>query len=193
VRALRERILREGKVLPGGILKVDGFLNHQLDPRLTLEMGRVFRERFDAAGISGVTRVVTAEVSGIAPGLATAAEYDVPLIYARKKRPVTMSNGVLEAVAPSPTKGGDTPLLISPEYLGEGDRVLLIDDFLASGKTVLALAELIGRAGAELLGAGFVIEKSFEGGRGLLARLGVPVVSLAVVSALGEDGITLAE
>jgi xanthine phosphoribosyltransferase len=193
VKALDERILREGKVLPGGILKVDGFLNHQLDPRLTLAMGRAFRERFDAAGISGVTRVVTAEVSGIAPGLATAATYDVPLVYARKKRPVTMANGVLEAVAPSHTKGGDTPLLISPEYLGQGDRVLLIDDFLASGKTVLALAELIGRAGAELLGTGFVIEKSFEGGRTLLGPLGVPVVSLAVVSALGADGITLAE
>jgi xanthine phosphoribosyltransferase len=192
VKALRERILREGKVLPGGILKVDGFLNHQLDPRLTLAMGRAFRERFDAEGVSGVTRVVTAEVSGIAPGLATAATYDVPLVYARKKRPVTMSNGVLEAVAPSHTKGGDTPLLISPEYLGPGERVLLIDDFLASGKTVLALAELIGRAGAELMGAGFVIEKSFEGGRKLLGPLGVPIVSLAVVSALGADGITLA-
>jgi xanthine phosphoribosyltransferase len=193
VKALRERILGEGKVLPGGILKVDGFLNHQLDPRLTLEMGRRFREGFDAAGVSGVTRIVTAEVSGIAPALATAAAYGVPLVYARKKRPVTMSAGVLEAVAPSHTKGGDTPLLISPEYLSEADRVLLIDDFLASGRTVQALADLITRAGAELLGAGFVIEKSFEGGRALLAPLDVPIVSLAVVSSLSDEGITLAE
>ncbi|MEX2540506.1 MAG: xanthine phosphoribosyltransferase [Trueperaceae bacterium] len=193
MKSLRERILREGKVLPGGILKVDGFLNHQLDPELTMELGLNFRSRLDAAGVTGVTRILTAEVSGIAPALAAAVAYGVPMVYARKKRPVTMSTGVLEAVAPSHTKGGTARLLISPEYLGAGERVLLIDDFLASGKTVLALAGLIERAGATLLGAGFVIEKSFEGGRHLLASLKVPIVSLAVVSALSEDGIELAE
>lgn len=193
MKALREKILREGRVLPGGILKVDGFLNHQLDPRLTLEFGRCFRERFEAAGVKGVTRVLTAEVSGIAPALAAGIAFDVPVVYARKKRPITMANGVLEAVAPSHTKGGETSLLISPDYLQPGERVLLIDDFLASGRTTRALAKLIGNAGAELLGAGFVIEKSFEGGRGLLAPLGVPIVSLAVVTSLSEEGIELGE
>ena len=191
MKELRDRILGEGRVLPGGILKVDGFLNHQLDPRLTLEMGREFRRLFDAAGVSGVTRIVTAEVSGIAPGLAAAVAYEVPLVYARKKRPVTMTDGALEARAPSPTKGGVTSLLVSPEYLSGGDRILLIDDFLASGRTIVALAELIEQAGATLLGAGFVIEKSFDGGRARLEPLAVPVVSLAVVSQLSDDGITL--
>lgn len=193
MKELRERILSEGRVLPGGILKVDGFLNHQLDPELTVRIGTSFREAFEVAGVDGVTRVVTAEVSGIAPGLATAMAYGVPLVYARKKRPVTMAAGVLEAVAPSRTKGGNTSLLISPEYLGAGERVLLIDDFLASGRTVMALAGLIARAGAELLGTGFVIEKSFEGGRELLAPLELPIVSLAVVTSLREDAVELAE
>ncbi|HEX7003021.1 MAG TPA: xanthine phosphoribosyltransferase [Trueperaceae bacterium] len=193
MKELRERILAEGRVLPGNILKVDGFLNHQLDPRLTLEMGREFRRRFEAAGVTGVSRVVTAEVSGIGPGLATAIAFDVPLVYARKKRPVTMSDRALEARAPSHTKGGITSLLVSPEYLRPGDRTLLIDDFLASGRTVVALAQLIEGAGAKLVGAGFVIEKSFAGGRSLLGPLGVPLVSLAVVSSLGVDGIVLAD
>lgn len=193
LKSLRERILSEGKVLPGGILKVDGFLNHQLDPELTLQIGQAFRDNFEAAGVTGVTRIVTAEVSGIAPALAAAIAYGVPVVYARKKRPVTMGDGALEASALSRTKGGTTPLLVSPEYLGAGERVLLIDDFLASGSTVIALAELIARAHASLLGAGFVIEKSFEGGRQRLATLEVPVVSLAVVSSLCEEGIELAE
>lgn len=193
MKELRERILAEGRVLPGGILKVDGFLNHQLEPQLTLAMGREFRRRFEASGVKGVTRVLTAEVSGIAPGLSAAIAFDVPLVYARKKRPLTMATGALEASAPSHTKGGITSLLVSPEYLGSGERVLLIDDFLASGHTIKAMASLVEQAGATLLGAGFVIEKSFQGGRELLEPLRVPVVSLAVVTALSEERITLAE
>lgn len=192
MKRLLERIRHEGKVLPGGLLKVDGFLNHQLDPSLTLEIGREFHRRFVEAGIGGVTRILTAEVSGIAPALATAVAFDVPVVYARKRRPRTMGEGTFEASAPSHTKGGVTPLLVSPEYLQAGDRVLIIDDFLASGNTVLGLTKLVRTAGAQLLGAGFVIEKSFENGRELLAGMGVPLVSLAVVTALDEEGVTLA-
>jgi xanthine phosphoribosyltransferase len=193
VRQLQERILSEGRVLSGGILKVDGFLNHQLDPGLTIAMGQEFRKAFSAAGVGPISRVVTAEASGIAPALSTAVAYGVPMVYARKKRPLTMSSGVLEAVAPSPTKGGSTTLMISTEYVSPGERVLLIDDFLASGRTVLALAGLLEQAGAELVGAGFVIEKSFQGGRELLAPLAVPIVSLAIVKSLSEGMIELAE
>ena len=186
------RIAAEGRSLGGGILKVDGFINHRLEPELTLSMGRAFAERFAAAGVTGVNKVVTAEVSGIAPALTTGMALGVPVVYARKKRQVTMADA-LEAHAPSRTKGGVTPLYLSPEYVGSGDKVLLIDDFLASGQTILALAELIARCGAELLGVGCVIEKTFEPGRAALSPLGVPVVSLAAVTHLGEDGVQVEE
>lgn len=189
---LRERIAAEGQNLGGGILKVDAFLNHQLDPELTMAMGRAFRDRFAGQGVDGVTKIVTAEVSGIAPALATGIAYGVPVVYARKKRPITMPTTVFETQAPSHTKGEITRLIVSPEYLKADDRVLLIDDFLATGLTVDALADLVGTAGATLLGIGCVIEKSFEGGRDLLQRRGVPVVSLAVVEAMDETGIRLA-
>lgn len=193
MKELRDRIAAEGQYLGGGILKVDAFLNHQLDPELTLGMGRAFRERFDALGVERVTKIVTAEVSGIAPGLSAGIAWGVPVVYARKKRPITMPATVFEARAPSHTKGEVTKLIVSPEYLGASDRVVLIDDFLATGLTIDALADLVGAAGAELLGIGCVIEKSFEGGRALLARRNVPVVSLAVVEQMDERGIQLAE
>lgn len=183
---LVERIRREGRVLPGGYLKVDGFLNHRLDPPLTLAMGRAFRERFDALGVGAVDLIVTAEVSGIGPAFATGVAYGAPVVYARKKRPVTMPGTVLEAHAPSRTKGGTTPLIVSPEVLGAGDRVLLIDDFLASGLTIAALAGLISGVGARLVGVGVVIEKTFQGGRAQLAGVDAPLVALAAVDALDE-------
>jgi len=185
MQALIERIRSEGRNLGGGILKVDGFINHRLEPALTLEMGRAFAARFDGAGVN---KVVTAEVSGIAPALATGVALGVPVVYARKKRPVTMPDA-FEAHAPSHTKGGTTPLYLSPEYVGAGDRVLLIDDFLASGRTILALAELVQRCGAELVGIGCVVEKTFEPGRATLAGLGVPVVTLAAVTRLDDAGV----
>ncbi len=182
------RIAAEGKTLQGGILKVDGFINHRLEPDLTLAMGRAFSERFTALGVSGVNKIVTAEASGIAPAFTTGVALGAPVVYARKKRPVTMPDAVV-GHAPSRTKGGVTPLYLSPEYVTAGDRVLLIDDFLASGNTVLALAELIRLCGAELVGVGCVVEKTFEAGREVLGVLGVPVVSLAAVTYLGEDEV----
>lgn len=182
--SLVERIRSEGRVLPGDLLKVDGFLNHRLDPDFTLAMGRAFRERFSALGVGPVDVVVTAEVSGIAPAFATGLAYGAAVVYARKKRPATMPGPVLRADAPSRTKGGTTPLIVSPEVLGAGDRVLLIDDFLATGLTVAALADLITASGARLSGIGVVIEKTFQGGRERLAHLDAPVVALAAVDAL---------
>ncbi len=187
MRPLVERIRAEARVLPGGLLKVDAFLNHRLDPELTLAMGRAFRERFEAVGVREIDVVVTAESSGIAPALATGIAYGAAVVYARKKHPATMPGPVLRAEAPSPTKGGVTPLIVSAEAFAPGDRVLLIDDFLASGLTIAALARLITGAGGELLGIGTVIEKTFQGGRARLAPLNVPVVSLAAVDALHED------
>ena len=191
MQPLIDRIRREGRNLGRGILKVDGFINHQLDPALTLEMGREFARRFAAAGVTGVTKIITAEVSGIAPALTTRIALDVPVGYARKTRPITMATGVYQTEAPSHTKGGIVPLIISPEYLLPSDRVLLIDDFLASGKTIDALARLIDQCHATLLGIGCLVEKSFEGGRDLLAPLGVPIISLAIIDAMEGDTITV--
>ena len=191
MQALIERIRREGRNLGRGILKVDGFINHQLDPELTLAMGREFARCFAAAGVTGVTKIVTAEVSGIAPALTTGIVLGVPVVYARKTRPITMASGVYQTQAPSHTKGGIVELIISPEYLLPSDRVLLIDDFLASGKTIAALAELIDQCGATLCGIGCLVEKSFEGGRELLAHLGVPIVSLAIIDRMDGDTSTV--
>lgn len=191
LQELVNRIREEGKHLGSSILKVDGFINHQLEPTLTLAMGHAFAEAFRAAGAEPITKVITAEVSGIAPAFATAAALNVPVIYARKKHPITMSDEVYRATAPSRTKGGVTELIVSPEYLQPNDRVLLIDDFLASGKTIAALAGLITESGATLLGIGCVIEKAFEQGRSELEHLGVPIVTLAVVEAMEGDEITV--
>jgi xanthine phosphoribosyltransferase len=191
VKELVDRIRREGKNLGRGILKVDGFVNHQLDPELTMEMGRSFAGRFAAAGITGITKIITAEVSGIAPALTTGVVLGVPIIYARKTRPITMPSGFFSARAPSHTKGGVVDLIVSPEYLEPSDRVLLIDDFLATGLTIDALASLVAECGATLCGIGCIIEKSFEGGRQQLAHLGVPIVSLAIIDSMDGDQIVV--
>lgn len=189
MQSLIERIQREGRNLGRGILKVDGFVNHQLDPQLTLEMGSEFARRFAEAGVTGITKIITAEVSGIAPALTTGIALGVPVVYARKTRPITMAQGMFTAEAPSHTKGGIVELIVSPEYLQPRDRVLLIDDFLATGQTIAALAMLIAQCGAALCGIGCIIEKSFEGGRDLLTPLGVPIVSLAVIDSMEGDTI----
>jgi len=189
MKELVERIRQEGSDLGNGILKVDSFLNHQLHPRLTMEMGRAFLERLSAAGVTGVTKIVTAETSGVAPALAAAVAFDVPLVFARKKRPITMPDGFFSAEAPSHTKGGVTTLMISPEFLSEGDRVVIIDDFLASGQTNDALVRVVQQSGAAVLGIGAVIEKAFERGRERLSVHDLPIVSLAVIERMDESGI----
>ncbi|MCB0045214.1 MAG: xanthine phosphoribosyltransferase [Caldilineaceae bacterium] len=191
MRALVDRVRAEGRNLGGGILKVDSFINHQLDPQLCREMGEAFADGFAAAGVTGVTKVITAEVSGIAPALMTGLALNVPVIYARKTRPITMPAGAYRAEAPSHTKGGIVELNVSPEYLEAADRVLLIDDFLASGKTLGAMVELIQTCGATLCGIGCVIEKSFEGGRERLAGLGVPIITLAVIDSMEGNKIVV--
>jgi xanthine phosphoribosyltransferase len=193
VKALVERIRQEGRNLGGGILKVDGFINHQLDPALTMAMGQELARRFAAAGVTGVTKVITAEVSGIAPALATGLVLGVPVVYARKSKPITMPSGYFCAQAPSHTKGGIVELIVSPEYLLPSDRVLLIDDFLATGQTIAALAELIGQCGATLCGIGCLVEKSFEGGRAALAHLHVPIITLAIIDSMEGDTILVRE
>ncbi len=193
MKALVDRIAKEGRNLGRGILKVDGFINHQLDPQLTMAMGQEFARRFAVAGVTGVTKIITAEVSGIAPALTCGITLNVPIVYARKTRPITMATGVYTASAPSHTKGGITDLIVSPEYLMPSDRVLLIDDFLATGKTITAMVDLVRQCGATLCGIGCLVEKSFEGGRASLQHVGVPIVTLAIIDSMEGDTIVVRE
>ncbi|MBE7536398.1 MAG: xanthine phosphoribosyltransferase [Anaerolineales bacterium] len=184
MKELEQRILRDGRNLGGGILKVDGFINHQVDPALMDACGREFARLF--ASIHA-TKVLTAEISGIAPALTTAFHLGLPVVYARKTKPITMPDQVFLTLAPSHTKGRMVELIVSPEYLANGERVLIIDDFLASGQTILGLVRLAEASGSKIVGIGALIEKSFEGGRAALEALGVPVESLACIVSM-EDG-----
>ncbi|MDY0019819.1 MAG: xanthine phosphoribosyltransferase [Anaerolineae bacterium] len=182
---LKELIRKEGKYLGNGILKIDSVINHQVDAAVMLQAGEEFARRFRSLR---PTRVLTAEVSGIIPALTTAYALGVPLVFARKHKPVTMKEPTLVEHAPSHTKGGDVSLMVSSEFVLPTDRVLIIDDFLASGQTLAALARLVIHAGAVLVGIGTLVEKSFEGGREALADLAVPVESLVIIDALHDDG-----
>ncbi len=188
MQLLRERILRDGKHLGGGILKVDSFMNHQLDPLLMKEIGAEFARRFSAVR---PTKIFTAETSGIAPALATAMAMQIPILFARKHQPLTMAANPYREIADSHTHARQIELIVSPEYLLGSDRVLIVDDFLATSKTIRALTRLVEQSGAQLVGIGAVIEKAFEGGRAALGNLNVPIESLAVIQRFEGERIIL--
>lgn len=192
MQILRERILAEGVNLGNGILKIDSLLNHQIHPDLMVQMGKEMAARFEGVPVD---RILTAEISGIAPALMTAMVLGVPVVYARKKKPITMAGPVFLETAPSHTKGGDVPLLVSAEFISSGEKVLIVDDFLASGKTLMALARIVRSAGAELVGVGVVVEKSFEDGRTVINNAGfnVPIHALATITSMEDGQITLAD
>lgn len=181
MQMLKQRIVEEGLNLGNGILKVDGFVNHQVDPMLMNEAGKEFARLF---GSVGATKILTAEISGIAPAVATGLHMNIPVVYARKRKPITMPDQVLLTLAPSHTKGRTVELIVSPEYLGSTEKVLIIDDFLASGATILGLVKLAQIAGAKVVGVGALIEKAFEGGREAMNFLEVPVHSLASIQSM---------
>ena len=181
MKELEERIQRDGQILGNGILKVDSFVNHQVDAGLMDHCGTEFAQRFAKLG---ATKVLTAEISGIAPALTTALHLGLPVVYARKTKPITMPDQVYLTLAPSHTKGRMVELIISPEYLAHGEKVLIIDDFLATGATILGLVRLAEAAGAKIVGIGALIEKTFEGGRAAIMALGIPVESLASITSM---------
>jgi xanthine phosphoribosyltransferase len=187
VQELVERIRTEGTHVGDGIVKLDGFLNHQVDPALTERMGVEFVRQFEAQNVAPPDKIITAEVSGIPAALATARIYDVPVLYARKHQSSVMNDVYYFAHTKSRTKGGDVNLLISKKYLSAEHRVLIIDDFLATGSTMRALTSLIEASGATLLGIGCVVEKPFEHGRDSLSHLEVPIVTLAKIELRGEE------
>ncbi len=186
MKELEDRILAEGKNLGNGILKVDSFINHQVDAKLMMACGQEFARIFKD---SGATRVLTCEISGIAPALTTAYILGVPVVYARKTRPITMPEIVYMTTAPSHTKKRDVEIMASPEYLPSGERVLIIDDFLASGQTILGLVRIAKAAGSIIVGIGALVEKRFEGGRAALEHLGVPIASLACITDMNDGKI----
>ena len=193
MQALKERILAEGRNLGSGILKIDSLLNHQIYPGLMLDMGREMARRFEDVGVD---RILTVEISGIAPALMTGLALNVPVVYARKLKPITMSGPVFLETAPSHTKGGEVSLLVSAEFLRAGERVLVVDDFLATGQTLMALARMVRSAQCQLAGVGVVVEKTFEGGRDLMARAGykdLKIEALATIVNMDNGKITFAD
>ncbi len=186
MQLLKDRIRKDGKNLGGGILKVDGFINHQVDPALMDACGAEFARLFAKVG---ATKVLTAEISGIAPAVFAARHMNLPVVYARKSKPITMPDQVFLTLAPSHTKGREVELIVSPEYLAGGEKVLIIDDFLASGATIQGLVRLAQTAGASIVGIGALVEKSFEGGRELLSVLNVPIHALVSIASMEGDKI----
>ncbi len=190
MRELVDRIKKDGVNLGGGILKVDSFINHEVDSLLMEACGRELAKRFQS---TNPTKVLTAEISGIAPALMTAKFLEIPVVFARKSKPVTMPNQVFLTLAPSHTRGIMNDLIVSPECLQSGERVLIIDDFLASGATIFGLVQLAQAAGTYLVGIGALIEKEFEEGRKKLESLNVPIESLACIISMDDGKIILKE
>ena len=183
MKELEEKILKEGHALSENILKVDSFINHQVDPVLMQQIGDAF------AGNKGITKVVTIESSGIAPALMTAISLNVPMIILKKQPSKVLNDNLLQTVVTSFTKGTSYELTLSHQFIEENDNVLIIDDFLANGEAASGAIRLLTEAGASIAGVGILIEKSFQPGRDKLIAQGVDVYSLARVSRLAKGVI----
>ena len=190
MKRLHDMINQEGIVLSDQVLKVDAFLNHQVDPTLMWEIAYEFMDRFQEAGI---TRILTIEAGGIAPAMMTALRLGVPMVYARKTKSVTLNEGTISAEVFSFTKQQTSTITVAEKYLQPGERVLIIDDFLANGEAAFGLARLVEQAGAEVAGFGIVIEKSFQPGRQKLIDAGFRVESLARVESLKDGKATFVD
>ncbi|MCM3709832.1 xanthine phosphoribosyltransferase [Sporosarcina luteola] len=184
MKQLQEKIMQDGKVLSDQVLKVDSFLNHQIDPPLMKAVGEEFAERFKE---DGVTKVLSIESSGIAPAMMTGLVLGVPAIFARKRKSLTMSENLFTADVHSFTKNETNEISVSKDFLKKGDKVLVLDDFLANGQAVLGLLDIVEQAEAELVGVGIVIEKGFQPGGAMIREKGIRVESLAILESL-EDG-----
>lgn len=189
MQTLEERILKDGQILGENILKVDSFLTHQVDFKLMKEMGQVLA---DAYRTKGITKVVTIEASGIAPAVYVAESLDVPMIFAKKHKNITMTEGILTAEVYSFTKQVTSTVSITSKFLSPEDKVLIVDDFLANGQAAKGLIDIIQQAGATVVGVGIVIEKSFQDGRQLLIDAGVPVTSLARIDRFENGQVVFA-
>lgn len=183
MQILKDRIRKDGKIKAGNVLKVDSFLNHQMDIKLFGEIGREFKRRF--ADVP-VTKILTIEASGIGIACIVAQYFDVPVVFAKKTQTKNIAGEVYTTKVESFTHGRVYDIIVSKEFLGPGDKVLLIDDFLANGKALEGLADLVQMAGAQLVGAGIVIEKGFQPGGEIVRSKGIRVESLAIVEGMDD-------
>jgi xanthine phosphoribosyltransferase len=187
MKALKERILKDGKCYPGGILKVDKFINHQMDPQLLKQIAIEFIRRYASTEIN---KILTVEASGIAPAIVMGLLLDLPVVFAKKKQPSTMEN-MLSTTVFSFTKQREYHVVISQDYLNKDDKVLFIDDFLAYGNAAKGIIDLCKQAGCELVGMGFIIEKAFQNGRKVIEEAGVRCESLAIIESLDDCEIKI--
>ena len=185
MKFLEDRIRREGQIRPGNILKVDCFLNHQLDVTLLDEIGRAFYEKYKNRGI---TRILTIEASGIAIACMTARYFNVPVVFAKKAKSKNLDGDVYTSVVHSFTYGRDYDITLAKKFLGPQDTVLLVDDFLAVGKAMNGMLDICRQAGAHVAGIGIAIEKGFQNGGAALRQAGYDLTSLAIVDSMGDDG-----
>lgn len=183
MQLLKDRIRKDGKIKEGNILKVDSFLNHQMDVKLFQEIGKEFKRRF---ADEEITKILTIEASGIGIACVAAEVFDVPVVFAKKTQTKNIAGDVYTTKVESFTHGRVYDIIVSKEFLGKGDKVLLIDDFLANGKALEGLAELVTKSGAELVGAGVVIEKGFQVGGDIIRSKGIHLESLAIVESMDE-------
>ena len=190
MKLLEERIKKDGEVRPGGILKVDSFLNHRIDPQLSFEMAQELKRRFEG---EGVNKILTIEASGIALAIMTAYVFGCPMVFAKKSKTKNIADDVWSVEIESFTHGRTNTVLVSKEYLGPQDRVLIVDDFLATGAALRGLRDLVRQAGATVVGAGIAIEKVFQGGGNQLREEGMRVESLARIAAMTDDSIEFCE
>ena len=187
MESLRRKVKEDGVVIDEKILKVDGFLNHQIDATLMNEVGQTF---YDAYKDAGITKILTIEASGIAPAIMAAFHFDVPCLFAKKAKPSTLKDGFYSTEIHSFTKNKTSTVIVSEEFLGEGDKVLIIDDFLANGDASLGLNNIVQQAKATTVGIGIVVEKSFQDGRQRLENEGLNVTSLCKVASLKGNKVT---
>lgn len=190
MQLLQDRIRKEGRVLPGNIIKIDGFLNHRVDVKLMRELAKEFGRRFDLAG---VTAVLTVEASGIALAAICADEFGVPMIFAKKAKSDNIEGGLYQSDIYSYTYKKKVTLLMSAQWLTAADRVLIVDDFLANGEALRGLTEIVEQAGAELIGIGVAVEKGFQEGGKKLRAAGHNLQSLAIIESADETGIVFRE
>ncbi len=184
---LKKRILQDGKCFEGGILKVDSFINHQMDPMLMRQIAQEFVDRFKGVEIN---KIITIEASGIAPAIMVGYVLQLPVVFVKKKMPKTMEN-MLSATVYSFTKDREYSVCISNDFLTENDKVLFIDDFLANGNAAMGMIDLIEQAGASLAGMGFIIEKAFQDGGKMLREKNIHVESLAIIDDLSNCKIAV--
>ena len=186
MKLLEDRIRSDGEVLPGNVLKINSFLNHQVDPELMKKVGEEFSQLFKD---SGVTKVLTCEASGIAPGIMTAYELHVPMVFARKKKPATLNDAVYWADVYSYTKKVTNQICVEQKFLHKDERLLIIDDFLANGEAVKGMINIANQAGAEVAGVGIVVAKTFQGGSEWIKDHGYRLEALAEIASLTNNQV----